>query len=136
MGFLSNLFGLPSFSGATNALLVELVLPKLSPAQRAELKAQYFEIERRGGFPNATDEAILGSLNRSTRVAQLNCLALAMNELGYDTPLKHEFWHNVTNPFDSIHTDKVTLMAVAKRLKSNYGVEVTISSKPLNFDSW
>ena len=34
MGFLTKLFGMPSFGGATNALLVELTLPKLTASQR------------------------------------------------------------------------------------------------------
>lgn len=136
MGFLKNLFGIPSFNGATNALLVELILPTLTAFQRAQLKAQYCEIERKSGFPNATDEAILDHLNRSTRVAQLNCLALAMGELGYQPPLRNEFWHPIRNPFDDSLTNESELWAVAKRLKSEYGVEIAIASEPLNFNTW
>lgn len=136
MGFLSKLFGIPLFGGASNALLVELTLPELTASQRAQLKAQYFEIERRSGFPNVTDEAVLDHLNQSTRVAQLNCLALAMDELGYQPPLKNEFWHKVRNPFDPSIADESDLRAVAKRLKSAHGVEISVDSEPLSFDSW
>lgn len=136
MGFLSKLFGIPSFGDASNALLVELTLPELTASQRAQLKAQYFEIERRSGFPNVTDKAVLDHLNRSTRVAQLNCLALAMDELGYQPPLKNEFWHKVRNPFDPSIADESALWAVAKRLKSAHGVEISVGSEPLSFASW
>ena len=136
MGFLNKLFGMPSFGGATNALLVELTLPKLTASQRTQLKAQYFEIERRSGFPNVTDDAVLDHLNRSTRVAQLNCLALAMDELGYQPPLTNELWHKVRNPFDSSLANDDALLAVAGRLKSAHGVEISVGLEPLSFDSW
>ena len=136
MGFLSNLFRMPSFGGATNALLMELMLPKLTAVQRAQLKHQYVERVRRSGFPNATDEAVRSHLNGSTRIAQLICLACAMKELGYESPLVDESWHNVKNPFDSCHSDKTILKAVSKRIFSNHRFVVTVGSKPLNFDSW
>ncbi len=136
MGFLKKLFGMPSFAGATNALLVELTLPELTASQRAQLKGQLVEVFRRGGFPNTPADVALSDLNRSTRIAQLNFLALAMDELGYQPPLKNEFWHKVRNPFDESLGDESAFLAVAKRLKSTHGVEITISSEPLNFDSW
>lgn len=136
MGFLSHLFRMPSFDSATNALLVELMLPKLTAAQRAQLKGQYVARERRSGSPNVTDEAVLRHLNGSTRMAQLICLARAMKELGYESPLMNEYWHTVKNPFDSCHSDPTILKAVSKRIFANHRLVVTVGSKPLNFDSW
>jgi hypothetical protein len=136
MGFLSKFFGMPSFAGATNALLVELTLPKLTASQRAQLKDQLVEVFRRGGFPNTPADVALGDLNRSTRVAQLNFLALAMDELGYQPPLKNEFWHKVRNPFDPTLANESTLTAVANRLKSAHGVEILVGQESLRFDSW
>lgn len=136
MGFLSTLFRMPSFDSATNALLVELMLPKLTAAQRAQLKGQCVASERRNGSPNVTDEALLRHLNGSTRITQLICVARAMKDLGYESPLMNEYWHNVNNPFDSCHSDQTILKAVSKRIFSNHRVVVTVGSKPLNFDSW
>ncbi len=136
MGFLNKLFGVPSFNGITNALLVELTMPKLTVSQRSDLKAQMLKVYRRSGFPTMTDAQILDSLNRTTRIAQLNFLSLAMNELGYQPPLKDEFWHQVQNPFDESLGGESALSAVARRLKSTHGVEIAIPSEPLNFDSW
>ena len=136
MGFLRNLFRMPSCDGATNALLMELMLPKLTAVQRAQLKHQYVERARRRGFPNVTDEAVLSHLNGSARTVQLICLACAMKELGYESPLKDEYWHNVKNPFDPCHSDKTILKAASKLIFSNHRFVVTVGSKPLNFDSW
>ena len=136
MGFLSNLFRIPSFDGATNVLLMELMLPKLTAVQRAQLKHQYVERARRSGSPDVTDEAVLSQLNGSARTVQLICLACAMKELGYESPLKDEHWHNVKNPFDPCHSDKTILKAASKRIFSNHRFVVTVGSKPLNFNSW
>lgn len=136
MGLLSKLFGIPSFGGATNSLLVELVLPSLTPQQKEQLKTQLVEVFRRGGFPRTPPEVALRDINRSTRITQLNFLALAMNELGYQPPLKNEFWHEIRNPFDAGLADDSAVWSVAKRLKSTHGVEVTIGHEPINFDAW
>jgi hypothetical protein len=136
MGLLRTLFAKPLLRGATNALLVELALPRLTPAQRAELKTRCCEIQRRSDLPAATDETILNSLNRAPRVAQLNCLALAMKELGYAPPLTDEAWYNVRNPFDPHHSDQTILRDVARRIFSHHGLVIAIGSKPLSFDLW
>jgi hypothetical protein len=136
MGFLSRLFGLPSFGGATNALLVELMMPKLSATQRSQLKAQLVTVFRNGGFPNIKPEAAMASLNRAPRIAQLNFLALAMNELGMQPPLKNEFWHEVRNPFDPSIADEKSLWAVSQRLKSTHGVDISVGRDAISFDTW
>jgi len=136
MGLFSKLFGVPTFGGATNSLLVELVMPRLTPQQKAQLKLQLVEIFRKGGFPQIQPEAALEKLNRSMRVTQLNFLALAMNELGYKPPLNNEFWHEVRNPFDPNLADDSSIWSVAKRLKSTHGVNVNVGREPINFDTW
>lgn len=136
MGLLSKLFGIPSFGGATNSLLVELVLPSFTHQQKKQLKAQLVEVFRRGGFPRTPPEVALERINRSTRIAQLNCLALALNELGYQPPLRNEFWHDIRNPFDAGLADDTAVWSVSQRLKSTHGVEVTIGREPINFNTW
>lgn len=136
MKFLRRLFTMPSFSGATNALLVELTLPQLTASQRTQLKACVVEVLRRGRFLNMQGEIALDNLNQATRVAQLNFLALAMKELGYKPPLKNEVLHKVRNPFDPNLAPEDALRAVARRLKWKHGVEITIGPDSISFDSW
>ena len=136
MGILSKLFDMPSFGGATNALLVELTLPTLTASQRAQLKVQLVEVFRTRGFSDMPAEVAFVDLNRATRVAQLNVLALAMKELGYQPPLKKEALHKVRNPFDPSLADESALRAVARRLKWKHDVEIWIGSEPISFDSW
>ena len=136
MGFLSKLFGMPSFSGATNALLVEVTLPNLTDSQRAQLKVQLIEVFRTHGSSDTVAELTVADLNQSTRFAQLNALALAMKKLGYKPSLKKESLHKVRNPFDPSLADESALLAVARRLKWAHGVEVSIGEEPIRFDSW
>ena len=136
MGFLSKLLRMPSFSGATNALLVELTLPTFTAAQRAQLKVQLVEVFRMRGVSTMPAEAALIDLNRSPRFVQLNFLALAMKELGYKPPLERESLHKVRDPFDPNLADEGALRAVARRLKCKHDVEIWIGSEPISFDSW
>lgn len=136
MGFFSKLIGIHSFGGAQNALFVELMLPSLNVVQRAQLKERIIRIFQSSGFPKKKPDAVISHINDSTRIAQLNFIALAMNELGYSPPLKNEYWTEVRNPFDPSLATENEIWAVAKRLKSNHNVSVSIGSGPLNFDEW
>jgi len=136
MGFLSRLLNMPSFKGATNALLVELTIPELTETQRAQLKNRVVDLIRTHRSPDRTPEAILMELNQTPRIFQLNVLALAMKEVGHPLPLKKEKLQKVEDPFDPSHADEHALMAVARRLKWHYGVEVWIAEEPISFDSW
>ena len=136
MGFLSRLFNLPSFKGATNALLVELTIPELTETQRTQLKNRVVELIQTHRSPDRTPEAILVELNQTPRIFQLNVLALAMKELGHPPPLKKEKLQKVEDPFDPRHADEHALRAVARRLKWHYGVEVWLAEEPISFDSW
>lgn len=136
MGLISRLFGLPSFAGSTNALLVELTLPALSDQQRAELKVRAVEVFRKIGSPDMSAEAALTDLNHASRITQLNILALAMKELGYKPVLSAERLRKVRDPFAPDLVDEHTLRAVARRLKWAHGVEAHIGEEPISFDSW
>jgi hypothetical protein len=136
MGFLDRLFGIPSFEGATNALLVELTLPTLTDVQRAELKIRVIEVFQKLGTPDLSPEAALLGLNQASRLTQLNFLALAMDELGFDPPLKKEILFKVPDPFDPKLADEHTLRAVARRLKWKHSIDVGMGVESISFDTW
>ncbi|MBX3335309.1 MAG: hypothetical protein KF876_14380 [Nitrospira sp.] len=136
MGLLSRLLNMPSFKGATNALLVELAIPELTETQRTQLKNRVVELIQTHRSSDLTPEAILLELNQTPRIFQLNVLALAMKELGHPSPLKKEKLQKVEDPFDPSHADEHALRAVARRLKWHYGVEVWLAEEPISFDSW
>ena len=136
MGFLSRLIDMPSFNGATNALLVELTIPTLTESQRTHLKIRVVEVFRTRVASDRPADVALADLNQATRVAQLNLLALAMKELGYTPPLKKEVLQKVRDPFDPSHADESAMRAVARRLKWKHGVEIWIGPEPISFDSW
>jgi hypothetical protein len=127
---------MPSFNGATNALLVELTIPTLTESQRTQLKIRVVEVFRTRVASDRSTDVALADLNQATRVAQLNLLALAMKELGYNPPLKKEVLQKVQDPFDPNHADENAMRAVARRLKWKHGVEIWIGPEPISFDSW
>jgi len=136
MGILSRLLNMPSFNGATNALLVELALPEFTESQRAALKGRVLELYRTHRASEGVTEVALVELNQTPRVFQLNMLALAMKELGYPTPFKKEKLQKIKSPFDPSHADEYAMRAVARRLKWNYGIEIWIREESISFDSW
>ena len=136
MGFLGRLFGIPSFAGSTNALLVELTLPTLTDPQRRELKVRAIQFLQNIGSPGMSPETALADLNQASRMTQLNVLALAMKELGYKPSLSSERLRKVRDPFAPDLVNEHALRAVARRLKWKYGVEASLSVESITFDSW
>ncbi|MBH0203190.1 MAG: hypothetical protein HP496_13065 [Nitrospira sp.] len=136
MGFLRRLLDMPSFNGATNALLIELALPELTEPQRSQLKVRVLELYKTHTVSDESTDVILVQLNQTPRIFQLNMVALAMKDLGYPPPFRKEKIQKIKNPFDPAHADEYALRAVARRLKWNYGVEVWIAEEPISFDSW
>lgn len=136
MSFFSRLFGMPSFAGSTNALLVELTLPTLTDSQRAELKTRMIEFLQNIGSLGTSPETALATLNQASRMTQLNLLAIAMKELGYRPALSTERLRKIKDPFAPDLVDEHALRAVARRLKWTHGVEPHIGEEPINFDSW
>lgn len=136
MGFFSKLFGMPSFAGSTNALLVELTLPTFTDPQRAELKVRVIEFMQNVGSLGMSSETALVNLNQASRITQLNLLAIAMKELGYKPALTTERLRKIRDPFAPDLVDEHALRAVARRLKWAHGVEPHIGEEPINFDSW
>lgn len=136
MGFLSKLLDMPSFNGATNALLVELALLEFTETQRTQLKDRVIDLYRTHRAADGSVEVALVEVNQIPRFFQLNLVALAMKDLGYKPPLKREKWKKVRDPFDPNHADERALSAVARRLKWQHGIEIWIREEPISFDSW
>jgi hypothetical protein len=136
MGLLSRLLDMPSFNGATNALLVELALPELTESQRSQLKGRVLDLYKTHKASNGPTDVILAELNQTPRFFQLNMVALAMKDLGYPPPFKKEKIQKIKNPFDPRHADEHAMRAVARRLKWHYGVEVWIAEGSISFDAW
>jgi len=136
MGFFSRLFGLPSFSGSINALLVELTIPTLTDTQRTELKTRVIEFLQNTGPLGTSPDTALTTLNHASRITQLNLLAIAMKELEYTPILSTERLKTIRDPFAPDLVDEHTLRAVARRLKWAHGIEPHLETEPINFDSW
>jgi len=133
MGFLSSLLkGNKGLATATNALLAEHMLPKLTEAEKNRVRGQIAHIFRAGGFPNISDDFIYTKFNSQPRAVQLNLVALALNDLGISPPFKGEFWQVVRNPFRPDIYDEGDFAAVQARLHNQHHVHFQLEKEPLH----
>jgi hypothetical protein len=98
MGFFGSLIGWDQAMGATNAVLANHLLMQ---ANSAQLRAIASEVGRivLSVRPSQQVEALLGELNKSDRVAQMNFVALACDNLGIEPTIRNNVWTRVKNPY-------------------------------------
>lgn len=129
-----------SLNAATNALLAEHLLRRVELVQEnqfaKELGEQIINVWRLSGFPNITDSAAIDSFNEESRFVQLNIIAMALNELGHSPHIANEYWQAVSNPLLANLGDDAHISAVSRRLKSNYGEDITIPERQFKLVSW
>lgn len=130
------------FNSATNALLAEHVLRyiELVPENRTaqELKAEVLKVWRQSSAARVPDESIVKEFNDLPRTMQLNLLAKALASLG-NLPMiggiGREIWTPVERPL-SVMPKPAHIEAVAARLKSTYGTDVTIPDRRFRMYEW
>jgi len=154
MGLFSLLFPNLDVSNATNnALLVELMLPRLTETEeeKCDLAHSVADIYRAGGFKSSTDNQALGQLDKQKRIVQLNFIALALEARQIQPFISGQMWMPIKNPFrlGSITKSKIDsyveasahflakshpelLSPEAKRI----GIMLSIGDDPLCFMEW
>ena len=154
MGLFSWLFPNLDVSNATNnALLVELMLPRLTETEedKCELAHSVADIYRAGGFQSSTDTQALGQLDKQKRIVQLNFIALALDARQIQPFISGQMWMPIRNPFrlGSVPKSKIDswveasahflaksqpelLSPEAKRI----GITLSIGDAPLCFMEW
>jgi len=154
MGFLS--FLLPNFDlsqATSNALLVELMLPRLTKndEEKCHLAHSVADIYRAGGFRSSTDVQALRNLDEKKRIVQLNFIALALDANQIQPALPGQVWGVINNPFrlGNIPKQKIDswVAANAGRLAKSHpeltspqaksaGITLSIRDEPLCFMDW
>jgi len=154
MGILSWL--LPGFDvsrAANNALLVELMLPRLMETDESKfhLAHSVADIYRAGGFRGSTDVQALRQLDKQKRIVQLNFIALALDASNINPLVSGQMWSTIGNPFrlDSIPERKLDswVEASAHFLAKSHpelispqakavGITLSIGDIPLCFMDW
>ena len=154
MGLLTWL--LPNFglsNAANNALLVELMLPRLteSDEEKCNLAHSVADIYRAGGFNRSTDIQAFMSLDKQKRIVQLNFIALALNANNIQPFFSGQMWCIISNPFQlsSIPQAKIDswVEASAHFLAKSHpelispqaksvGISLSIKDTPICFTEW
>ncbi len=154
MGFLSLL--LPNFDlsqATSNALLVELMLPRLTETDedKIHLAHSVADIYRAGGFSRSTDAQALTALDEEIRIVQLNFIALALDANQIQPAIPGQMWGVINNPFSlgDIPKRKIDSWVAANvsRLAKSHpeltspqaksaGITLSIRDEPLCFMDW
>ena len=104
-------------NAANNALLVELMLPRLTETEEGKcaLAHSVADIYRAGGFQGSTDTQALGGLDTRKRIVQLNFIALALDAQEIQPFISGQMWMPISNPFllGSIPKSKIDLWVKA-----------------------
>lgn len=87
MGLFGAMFGWDKSMGANNAVLASHLLENISEDLKLEITNQIILIIR-SVYPRMTEEQALLDLNNALRVAQLNFVALACDNLGIPPLIK------------------------------------------------
>jgi hypothetical protein len=142
MGLLSLLLpGWEANKYTTNALLVEIMLPRLTESNEGKYHLAHAVGDViRTNFPNRKDESIMETLDQECRIVQLNFVAIALDRKNINPPFSGEFWHSISNPFRLGYIDpkKVSrwLQSTADRLERSHGIRPPIISQPICFSDW
>lgn len=97
MGLISAMFGWDKSMGANNAVLASHLLENIGEDLKLEITNQIILIIK-SVYPRKTDEQALLDLNNYSRVAQLNFVALACDNLGIPPLVKKNVWTRIKNP--------------------------------------
>ena len=97
MGLISSMFGWDKSMGANNAVLASHLLDNIGENIKLEITDQILLIIK-SVYPRMTDQQALLDLNNASRVAQLNFVALACDNLGILPLIKNNVWTRIKNP--------------------------------------
>ena len=98
MSFFGSLFGWEKSMGALNAVLASHLLDKCDTDTRKLIAAEVYNIitSIRRGQPL---DAVLMGLSGSSRIVQMNFVALACDNLGISPPVRNNVWTRIQNPY-------------------------------------
>ena len=123
-------------AGASNAHLAELLLRELTIQDKAIVLNRMVEMFKSSGGSTTVHEETIRRFNEADgRVSQLNIIALALANLGYESPLEGEAWMHVTNPFELV-TDHKDIEANAEHMRTMHGINIVLPRGRIDFSGW
>lgn len=98
MGFFTSLFGWDQNLGAVNAVLASHLFDKVNDDLKRKITREVFDINR-AVCQGANPAELLDRISNSDRVAQMNFVALACDNLLIPPPVKNNVWSRIKNPY-------------------------------------
>ena len=111
MGFFSSLIGWDKTMGAVNAVLASHLIDALDPMRRQQVAVQVAHAIQRVN-PGHRPEELLRHLSGQGRVAQMNFIALACDDLRIPPSVPNNVWTRVKNPYEiaaQIDRDRIAM---------------------------
>lgn len=136
MGFLGNMLsGGKGIAGANNAHLAEYTIRGLDASAKRRVAEKVVEMGVRAGGNRETAASFKEFFRGRDRIHQLNCVALALAQLGYGPGLPGESWMAVANPF-MVPTDSSDLQTNAAHFRRKHGITVQIGTERIDLTAW
>lgn len=98
MGMLSSIFGWDQSKGAMNAVMASYLFDNASDDQKFEIIEEIIRIHQYA-WPSMDPMDMLRMLSESNRIAQMNFVALACENLSIPTPARNNVWSPIDNPY-------------------------------------
>lgn len=115
MGLFGSLLGWDQTMGAVNAVLASHLIEHASPSERQRIAKEVVDLVIRVR-PRQQLNAVLEQVSNETRVAQMNFIALACDNLGIRPSVRNNVWTRVKNP--SLVGDQVDASRISTAIQS------------------
>jgi hypothetical protein len=135
MGLIGAMFGWDKSMGANNAVLASHLLENISEDLKLEITNQIILIIR-SVYPRMTEEQALLDLNKASRIAQLNFVALACDNLGIPPLIKKNAWTRIKNPHAvarDIDIDKINAAIASVLMQDRVQINWPGNNVKINF---
>jgi hypothetical protein len=135
MGLISSMFGWDKAMGANNAVLASHLLDNVSENIKEEIVDQIILIIKSVN-PRMTDEQALLDLNNAPRVAQLNFVAIACDNLGISPLIKKNVWTRIKNPYhvaNQVDIDRINSAIAAVLVQDRVQINWPGNNVKINF---
>ncbi len=136
MGFLANMMsGGKGIAGANNAHLAELVIARFNAQDKQFVALKVVEMGIQASGNRDTAASFKRFFAEHERLYQLNCIALALDELGFHPTVSGESWMPVSHPF-MVPTDSNDLQVNAGHFRRKHGLTVRVGTDRIDLTKW
>lgn len=135
MGILGLLSGWEKTMGALNAVMANQLMAHSNLETKVRISDEVINIISSARYGKLSKAEILSELNSDNRVAQMNLIALACDNLHIDPPFNNSHWERVKNPYGlSRLVDETLIQATIQSIQKDSRHEISWPGISASFD--